>query len=345
MPPESPLFIRMMVFASAALAIHDAQSTEITAAGGHFLSDVYAKWAAGYGQATGTTLNYAAVGSTRGIEQLRKRTVTFAISAIPLKSTELKSSGLVQFPVAIGGVVLVVNIPNIQPGELVLDGPLLGKIYGGDITRWNDPRIRALNPTLSLPARPIVPIYPTGNPGTDFLFSSYVTQFGGAITDERRGSSSAGRTFRAGTASITVDKTVGALSYVEFAHAKRRKLAFTRLINREGRIVTPDTPSFQAAAANADWRRTTDYHAILTNQRGAQSWPITGVSFALMHRKVENGPAAGEALRFFDWAYYRGSAHAADSEYVPLPATLIAEVQKTWRTSIRKREHPLWLVK
>ena len=327
-----------------------ARSEDIAAAGGHFLSDLYGKWGEGYMSATGVQLRYAPVGSTPGVEQLRKRTVAFAMSVIPLKPSELKANGLVQFPVVIGGVVPVVNIPNLQPGDLLLDGTTLGKIYAGEVSRWDDPRIRALNPNLSLPPQPIVPIYPTGNSGIDFLFSSYLASVSEAFRTRGRGRSpSALRREVRGRARVdvftAVAKTPGTLAYVEFEQAKHRGLHFVRLINRDGRVVAPSPTSFHAAAANADWRVSSNYYTVLTNQRGLGSWPITGASFALMHGDVKDGLAAGEALRFFDWAYSRGSALTSQHGYAPLSVELIATVQQNWRTSILKAGRPLWLVK
>jgi phosphate transport system substrate-binding protein len=332
----------------ASLAAQVTHSEEIAAAGGHFLSGLYHKWGEGYGSATGVQLKYAPVGSAAGVEQLRTRAVTFAMSAIPLKPSELKSKGLVQFPVAIGGVVLVVNIPNLQPGDLLLDGTTLGKIYAGEVSRWDDPRIRALNPKLSLPPQPIVPIYPTSNSGIDFLFSSYLASVSDAFRTRSRSRSPMRRELRDRArvdVFTAVDKTPGTLAYVEFAQAKHRGLSFVRLINRDGRAVTPGASSFSAAAANADWRTSGNYYTVLTNQRGLGSWPITGASFALMHGDVEDGLAAGEALRFFDWAYRRGSALTSEQDYVPLSLELITKVQQNWRTSILKKRRPLWLVK
>ena len=332
----------------ASLVGQVACSEEIAAAGGHFLSDLYDKWGEGYGAVTGVQLRYAPVGSAAGVEQLRKRAVTFATSVIPLSPSELKARGLVQFPIAIGGVVPVVNIPNLKPGDLILDGKTLGNIYAGDVSRWDDPRIRALNPNLSLPPLRIVPIYPTRNPGIDFLFSSYLTSVSGAFRARGRSHSPTRRELRSRVrvdVFAAVNKTPGTIASVEFAQAKHRGLSFVRLINRDGRAVAPSSISFHAAAVNADWRMSSNYYTVLTNQRGLGSWPIAGASFALMHGSVEDGLAAGEALRFFDWAYRHGSAFTSERDYAPISVELIATVQQYWRTSILKGDRPLWLVK
>jgi phosphate transport system substrate-binding protein len=336
-----------LTLAFTLLAVCPARAAEFAAAGGQFLSSAYIRWGEGYQQATGVRLRYAPVGSATGVSRLRKRAVIFATSAIPLKPSELEASRLVQFPMAIGGVVPVVNLPGIEPCTLVLDGPTLGRIFARKITRWNDRSIKALNPTLPLPARRIVPIYPTGNSGVDFLFSSYLTDVSQPFRAWSRSSTGKahGRSRAGADASSIMRRTPGALGYVEFARAQASNLACVRLINRDGKLVAPNTSGFRAAAANADWRKLNGYHAVLTNRPGPESWPITGASFALMHRDVASGPAAGEALRFFDWAYNRGVALDPNPDYEPLSSDVVAAIQQTWRTSILKANRPLWLVK
>jgi len=325
-----------------------AGASDVTVAGGHFLGALYDSWGEEYGRETGTHFRFAPVGSTTAIERLRKRAVIVAVSAIPLTARALEASGLVQFPVAIGGVVPVVKLPSIEAGVLVLDGPTLARIYLGEITHWNDPSIRALNPSLRLPDQRIKPIYPTGNSGADFLFSSYLSQVSSSFAARHRSGSLSGsipRSHSGGEVVRRVERTMGALSYVEYEFARRRGLSFARLVNRDGKVVAPGGSTFNAAGMNADWSESLGYYTLLTNQKGAASWPITGASFALMHGSVRNGPAAGEALRFFDWAYNRGPISATEANFAPLPSAVVGAVQNTWRMSIRRGSQPLWLVK
>jgi len=331
---------RLIAAIGAILLGTAAQAADISGAGATFPYPVYAKWADAYKKQTGIGLNYQSIGSGGGIKQIKAKTVTFGASDMPLKPEELDAAGLVQFPMIIGGVVPVVNIPSVAGGQLTLDGPTLASIYMGEITKWNDPKIAKLNPKVKLPATAIAPIYRSDGSGTNFLFTDYLSKESpkfkesiGAATSVQW-PSGIGAKGNEGVANMTA-QTVGAIGYVEYAYAKQNKMAHTLLINKAGMAVAPKAEAFQAAAANADWKNAKGYHLILTDQPGVTSWPITGASFILMYRDPADPVAAAEALKFFDWAYKNGGAMAAELDYVPLPSTLINQVRVTWKSSIK----------
>jgi len=327
--------------ALAAVAISGvAAAADISGAGATFPYPIYSKWADAYKQQTGIGLNYQSIGSGGGIKQIKAKTVTFGASDMPLEAAELQSDGLVQFPMIIGGVVPVVNVKGVQGGQMVLDGPTVASIYLGEITQWNDPRIRKLNPSLALPTTAIAPIYRSDGSGTNFLFSNFLSSTS-AKFKETVGASTAvqwpagiGAKGNEGVANMTT-QTDGAIGYVEYAYAKQNRMAFADLINAAGRKVVPDADTFQAAAANADWAHAPGYHVVLTNQPGEKSWPITGASFILVHATPPNPAATAAALKFFDWAFRSGSKMAADLDYVPLPESLVGQIRETWKTQIK----------
>ena len=329
----------------AAAAIAD----DISGAGATFPYPVYAKWAEAYKQQTGIGLNYQSIGSGGGIKQIEASTVTFGASDKPLEPADLKQNGLVQWPQIIGGVVPVVNIPGIKPGELVLDGATLASIYLGDISRWNDPAIKKLNPTLSLPKLDIAPIYRSDGSGTNFLFTNYLSQVSPAFLKTIGANTSVqwpvgiGAKGNEGVANQTT-QTNGAIGYVEYAYVKQTNMTYTRLVNRDGKLVVPEAKAFQAAAANADWARAEGYYLILTNQSGAASWPITGASFILVHADSKDANTAA-ALKFFDWAYKSGQSLAESLDYVPLPAGVVKLVEQTWQESLKVNGKPIWPAK
>jgi phosphate transport system substrate-binding protein len=340
--------LKYVLPAIAALVVGTAaQAAEISGAGATFPYPIYAKWAEAYKQKTGIGLNYQSIGSGGGIKQIKASTVTFGASDMPLKPEDLKASGLVQFPMIIGGVVPVVNLAGIKPGALVLDGPTLASIYLGDIKAWDDARIKALNPKLKLPAQAIAPVYRSDGSGTNFLFSNYLSQVSPAFASKIGANTSVqwpagiGAKGNEGVANMTT-QTGGAIGYVEYAYAKQNSMAYALFKNREGHAVAPEADSFQAAAANADWAKADGYYLILTNQPGAKSWPITGASFILIHHEVPDAQAAGEALKFFAWAYANGGDMARQLDYVPLPDGLVKQVQKTWGSEIRSGGKPVW---
>jgi phosphate transport system substrate-binding protein len=324
-----------------------ANAADIVGAGATFPAPLYAKWADAYKTKTGIGLNYQSIGSGGGISQIKAGTVTFGASDMPLKPEDLEKAGLVQFPMIIGGVVPVINIPGIAPGALTLDGATLASIYLGEIKQWNDPRVAKLNPGAKLPATAIAPVYRSDGSGTNFLFTDYLSKESPTFKGSIGASTSVqwpvgiGAKGNEGVANMT-KQTVGSIGYVEFAYAKQNSMAYVRLVNKAGKAVAPTAEAFQAAAALADWAHSASYYLILTDQAGASSWPITGASFILMYRQPKDAVAAKEALDFFAWAFANGGAIAAELAYVPLPATLVKQVQKTWTDSILSGGKPVW---
>lgn len=327
-----------------------AMAVDISGAGATFPYPVYAKWAEAYKAKTNVGLNYQSIGSGGGIKQIKAATVTFGASDKPLEPAELNAAGLVQFPMIIGGVVPVVNITGVKPGDLVLDGPTLASIYMGEISKWNDPRIKSLNPKLALPDQAIAPTYRSDGSGTNFLFTYYLSDVSPTFKSKIGANASVewpvgiGAKGNEGVASMTT-QTGGAIGYVEYAYAKQNKMAYVQMKNKDGKVVAPEAPAFQAAAANADWAKSDSYYLILTNQPGAKSWPITGASFILMYKDSKNAAEAQEALKFFSWAYSSGGQLAESLDYVTIPASVVKLVEKTWTTSIMADGKPLWPAK
>jgi phosphate transport system substrate-binding protein len=323
-----------------------ASADDISGAGATFPYPIYAKWAEAYKAQTGIGLNYQSIGSGGGIKQIEASTVTFGASDKPLEAAELKTNGLVQWPMIIGGVVPVVNIPGIKPGELVLDGPTVAAIYLGDITRWNDAAIQKLNPKLSLPKLDIAPVYRSDGSGTNFLFTNYLSKVSPSFSQKIGANTSVqwpvgiGAKGNEGVANQTA-QTGGAIGYVEYAYVKQTGMTYARLLNHDGKYVAPEAKAFQAAAANADWAGAEGYYLILTDQAGADSWPITGASFILMHTDSKDRNTLA-ALKFFDWAYKRGQKMAEDLDYVPLPDKIIKLIQKTWQDSLKVNGTSVW---
>jgi phosphate transport system substrate-binding protein len=324
-----------------------AAAADISGAGATFPYPVYAKWADAYKKLTGVGLNYQSIGSGGGIKQIKAKTVTFGASDMPLKPEDLKASGLIQFPMIIGGVVPVVNIKGVLPGQLHLDGNTIASIYLGDITQWNDAQIKKLNPTLTLPNTAIAPVYRSDGSGTNFLFSDYLSKSNAKFKSSIGANASVqwpagiGAKGNEGVANMTT-QTDGAIGYVEYAYAKQNKMSFTLLTNKSGGVVAPSADSFQAAAATADWAGADSYYLILTDQGGAKSWPITGASFILLYKQPDDPASVSEALKFFAWAYKDGAVMAGELDYVPLPPALVAQVKKTWSSDIVSGGRPLW---
>lgn len=343
------IFHRFAIAAAACLSVAAgaAAATDISGAGATFPYPIYAKWADAYKKLTGIGLNYQSIGSGGGIKQIKAKTVTFGASDMPLKPEDLKAAGLLQFPMIIGGVVPVVNVKGVGPGQMHLDGATIAAIYLGDITKWDDPKIKRLNPKLALPSTAIAPVYRSDGSGTNFLFSDYLSKSSPKFKTTIGANSSVqwplgiGAKGNEGVANMTT-QTDGAIGYVEYAYAKQNKMSFALLTNKSGGVVSPSAASFQAAAANADWSKADSYYLILTDQPGAKSWPITGASFILVYRQPSDSAPVAEALKFFDWAYKDGGAMASELDYVPLPASLISQVKKTWRTEISAGGRPVW---
>jgi phosphate transport system substrate-binding protein len=341
---------RLATFAAAtALSLAAiAAATDISGAGATFPYPIYAKWADAYKTLTGVGLNYQSIGSGGGIKQIKAKTVTFGASDMPLKPEDLKAAGLLQFPMIIGGVVPVVNIKGVQPGQLHLDGATVAAIYMGDITQWDDAKIKHLNPKLALPSTAIAPVYRSDGSGTNFLFSDYLSKVSPKFMSSIGANTSVqwptgiGAKGNEGVANMTT-QTDGAIGYVEYAYAKQNKMAYALLTNKAGTTVAPSAESFQAAAANADWVHADSFYLILTDQAGAKSWPITGTSFILVYKHPDDPAPVKEALKFFAWAYKDGASMAAELDYVPLPPALIAQVKKTWASEIKSPDgKPVW---
>jgi phosphate transport system substrate-binding protein len=306
---------------------------DVTGAGASFPAPLYSKWAADYNRATGVKINYQSVGSGAGLRQIEAKTVDFGASDAPLRDDELARKGLMQFPTVIGGVVPVVNIRGIAPGQLLLNGQVLGDIYLGKITKWTDPAIKALNPTLPLPDVAIAPVRRADGSGTSFIFTNYLSKVNPEWkTKVGEGTAvnwpvGAGGKGNEGVAAF-VGRLPNSIGYVEYAYVKQNKMTFAQMRNSAGTFVSPDDTAFKAAAAGADWAKS--FYQILTDQPGKDSWPITGATFILM-QKVQDKPAQATAsLKFFDWAYKNGDKTADDLDYVPMPANVKTIIEKAW---------------
>jgi len=334
-------FIWTAVIAMAApVAIAGAQATDISGAGATFPYPIYAKWADTYKKETGNGLNYQSIGSGGGIRQIKAKTVTFGASDMPLEPKDLMQAGLIQFPTVVGGDVPVVNLPGIKPGEIVLDGDTLAKIFLGDIKTWDDPAIKKLNPSVKLPSTAILVVHRSDGSGTTFIWTNYLSKVNadwkanvGANTSVEW-PAGIGAKGNEGVANNVV-QTQGSIGYVEYAYAVQNKMTFAKVINSDGKAVAPAIQSFQAAAARADWEKSDNYYVILTDQPGPDSWPIAGATFIMMYKAPQDVAAATAALRFFSWAYANGDKMAEDLDYVPLPAAVKSQIKKTWATEIK----------
>ncbi|NML15401.1 phosphate ABC transporter substrate-binding protein PstS [Azohydromonas caseinilytica] len=314
-------------------AVGTAAAQDVTGAGATFPAPIYAKWADAYNKGTGVRVNYQSVGSGAGIKQVKAKTVDFGATDMPLKDEELAKDGLLQFPTVIGGVVPVVNVKGLQPGQLKLTGQVLGDIYLGKIKRWNDAAITALNPGLALPDAAIAVVRRADGSGTSFLFTNYLSK-ANAEWKSKVGEGTAvnwptgaGGKGNEGVAAF-VQRLPGAIGYVEYAYVKQNKMTYALLKNQAGSFVAPDDANFKAAAASADWNKS--FFQVLTDQPGKDAWPLTGATYILMHKTPEKAASAAAALKFFDWAYSSGDAMATELEYVALPEPLKALVRKQW---------------
>ncbi|CAH1652895.1 phosphate ABC transporter periplasmic binding protein [Hyphomicrobiales bacterium] len=327
-----------------------AAALDISGAGASFPYPVYAKWAEAFKKETGNGINYQSIGSGGGIKQIKAKTVTFGATDAPLGGAELEKDGLVQFPMVMGGIVPVVNIDGVKPGELVLDGDTLAKIFMGEISNWNDPAIKKLNASLNLPSQGIAVVRRSDGSGTTFNFTDYLSKVS-ADWKSKVGSATAvewpvgiGAKGNEGVAN-NVSQTKGSIGYVEYAYAKQNKLSHTKLVNKDGKVVEPVTKTFQAAASNADWNSVPGFAVVLTNEPGADSWPITAATFILVHKVPANAEHAAEALRFFDWAYAKGGALAEELDYIPMPANVVSTVKAKWASDIKNANgKPLYTV-
>jgi len=336
-------------FLAAATAVFGfaAQAADISGAGATFPYPIYAKWAAAYAEKTGVKLNYQSIGSGGGIAQIRARTVDFGASDMPLKPEVLDKDGLMQFPPVIGAEVMVVNLPGIQAGQMTLDGPTIADIYLGKIAKWNDPAIAKLNPGLPLPDTAIAVVHRSDGSGTTFIFTNFLSK----ISPEWKAKVSEGTSVQwpvglggkgnEGVSAIT-SRTMGAIGYVEYAYALQNKMVHTKLVNHDGVALEPSIGVFQAAAANADWKNAPGLYLILTNQPGKDTWPITGATFILMHKKQDQPDRAKQVLQFFDWAYRNGADMAKSLSYVPMPPSAVEIFEGSWKQILGPDGKPIW---
>lgn len=310
-----------------------ATAQEVTGAGASFPAPLYAKWADAYNKATGAKINYQSVGSSAGIRQIRGKTVDFGASDAPLSDADLAKDGLVQFPTVIGGIVPVVNVKGLAPGQLKLTGAVLGDIFLGKVAKWNDTAITALNPGVALPDAAIAVVRRADGSGTTAIFTNYLSKVNpdwkakvgeGAAVNWPTGAGGKGNE---GVAAF-VQRLPNAIGYVEYSYAKANKMAHVQLRNAAGSFVAPDDATFKAAAAGANWEKT--FNQSLTEQSGKDAWPITGTTFILMYKSQDKPAQAAAALKFFDWAYGNGDKMAADLEYVSLPDGVKGMVRKAW---------------
>ena len=321
-------------------ALVPAKAADISGAGATFPYPVYAKWADAYKKVTGNGLNYQSIGSGGGIKQIKAKTVTFGATDAPLPGKELDESGLAQFPMVMGGIVPVVNIDGVKPGDLTLDGPTLAKIFLGEIKTWDDPAIKKLNPSAKLPSQAIAIVHRSDGSGTTYNFAYYLAEVSPdwktkvGVNTSVQWPSGIGAKGNEGVAN-NVGNTKGSIGYVEYAYAKQNKLTFTKMINKAGKTVIPTAEAFQAAAASADWKSQPGYGVILANQAGDNSWPMTAATWILVYKQPADTAATGEALKFFAWAYKNGGKMTEELDYVPMPEVVVKDVEKYWINEIK----------
>ena len=328
-------FLVATVSGAALCAAGTASAFDITGAGSTFAFPILAKWADAYKKETNNSLNYQSIGSGGGIKQIKAKTVTFGATDQPLKVADLDASGLMQWPAIMGAIVPVVNLDGVKPGELTLDGAALANIFLGKITKWDDPAIAKLNPAVKLPSQAIAVVHRSDGSGTTFNFTDYLSK----VSDDWKtnvGENTAvewpvgiGSKGNEGVAA-GVSQTKGAIGYVEYAYSKQNSMTYTKMVNHDGKTVTPSTVSFQAAAANADWAHAPGFYQILTDEPGDASWPITASTFILMYKQPVDPVAAAEALKFFDWSFTKGDKMAEQLDYIPMPDAVVALVKKSW---------------
>ena len=325
---------------AGALLAASAQAKDLNGAGGTAIYPVLAKWADAYHSKTGIAVNYQAIGSGGGIKQITAKTIDFANSDKPLKPDELAKMDVAQFPAVIISITPVVNLPGMKPGELVLDGPTLADIYLGKVAYWDAAAIRKLNPHVTLPHMGISVVHRSDGSGTTFNFTNYL----GKVSpewDQKVGADvsvdwpvGVGGKGNAGVAS-NVQQIKGSIGYVEYAYAKQNKLTFTKMVNKEGKTVSPTSAAFAAAAGNAKWDSQPGYGVILANQPGADSWPMTAATWILIHKQPADPAAAADALKFFGWAYDKGAKMADELDYIAMPKNVADSVKSTWSKDIK----------
>ncbi len=333
MNSKSPAFAAIAAISLTAVFTNAVQAQDVTGAGATFPAPLYAKWADAYNKATGARINYQSVGSGAGLKQIRGKTVDFGASDMPLKDEELAADGLVQFPMVIGGVVPVLNIKGIAPGQVKLTGRVLGDIYLGKITKWNDAALTTLNPGVPLPDEVISVVRRADGSGTSFIFTNYLSKVNeewktkvgeGTAVNWPIGTGGKGNE---GVAAF-VTRLPNSIGYVEYAYVKQNKMTYTLLKNKDGNFATPDDVNFKAAAAGADWSKT--FYQVLTEQPGKDTWPLSGATFIMMHKAQDKPVQASNSLKFFEWAFNSGDKMAEELEYVALPPAVKTLVRKVW---------------
>jgi phosphate transport system substrate-binding protein len=324
----------------AAAAIVPAQAADISGAGATFPYPIYAKWADAYKKETGTGLNYQSIGSGGGIKQIKAKTVTFGASDAPLSGKDLEKYGLVQFPMVMGGIVPVINLEGVKPGDLVIDGPTLASIFLGNIKYWDDAALKKLNPNAKLPHQAIAIVHRSDGSGTTYNFTYYLADVSPdwkskvGVEKAVQWPVGIGAKGNEGVAN-NVANTRGSIGYVEYAYALQNKLTYARMINKAGKNVAPTSEAFSAAAANADWKSRPGYGVILANQPGDDSWPMTAATWILMYKQPKDPAASAAALKFFAWCYENGDKMAQGLDYVPMPKNVVQDVEGYWKREIK----------
>ena len=339
---------KLLAMVALAVVSTVVSAADLTGAGATFPYPIYSKWAEAYKAATGIGLNYQSIGSGGGIRQIKGKTVDFGASDMPLKQDELDKEGLMQFPAIIGGVVPVVNIDGIGPGQLKLTAEIIADIYLGKVTKWDHPSITAINPGLKLPSAPIVVVHRSDGSGTTFIWTNWLTktvpEWAEKVKDGPAVKWPVGNGGKGNEGvSAVVQQLKNSIGYVEYAYAKRNKIPHAQVKNRDGNFVQPSDDTFKAATANADWTNAPGFYLLLTDQKGKDAWPISGASFIIMHRQQADMLTGRAVLKFFDWSYKNGAKMSEELEYVHLPQSVITLVQNHWRSQLKDKDgNAIW---
>lgn len=330
----------VLLAAAASIAFASAGEAAVTGAGSTFVYPVLARWANDFKGAGGDEINYQSIGSGGGIAQIKAGTVDFGATDKPLSPDELSAAGLAQFPVVIGGIVPVINIPGAHSGEVKLTGPVLAGIFAGQVKKWNDPVIAKLNPGLHFPDKEISVVHRSDGSGTTFNFSHYLSQVSKGWKDQIGEGTTVnwpvgvGGKGNEGVAGY-VKQIPYSIGYVEYAYALQNKIPYALVQNSAGRFVQPSTPTFQAAAATVDWAHAKDFYLLMTNAPGTNAWPITATTWVLMYKQPKNAASSAEAKKFFGWSLGKGQKQALSLDYVPLPDSLVKRIQSYMAANIK----------
>jgi phosphate transport system substrate-binding protein len=334
-----------LVASSAAVAA--MAGVTVNGAGASFPAPLYGKWTYTYNQASGNTFNYQSVGSGAGIAQIKAKTVDFGASDDPLEPETLDEAGLMQFPMVMGGVVPIVNLPGIKAGQLKLTGPVLADIFLGKIKKWNDEAIAGINPDVKLPPLPITVVHRSDGSGTTWIFTNYLAKVsedwknGPGNSKDVKWPVGIGGQKNPGVAN-GVQKTIGAIGYVEYAYAVEAKLPYASLKNKDGNFVEPSAETFMASAAGADWANAKNFYMVLTEQPGAKSWPISGATYILLYKEQPDAAKAKEMLKFFSWCLDDGDKTAVELHYIPMPDGVVKLIKNAWKTQIKSSGKPVF---